>query len=92
MNYVERTQEIISDDGFLQRIHETVRVGLRKCPKCGSSAKHVNVNIEEIPEDERDNFRDFGDDFYMIKCKKCKYHSKLFTTLEGAAESWNDDR
>ena len=92
MNYVERNQEVISDDGFLQRVHETVRVGLRKCPKCGASAKSVTVNIEEIPEEYRADFIDAGDDFYMIKCSKCKHHGKYFLTLERAAEDWNDKR
>ena len=92
MNYVKREQKIISDDGFLQRIHETVHVGLKKCPKCGSSAKTVRLDLDDIPEEFRADFADKGGDFYIIQCSKCKYRTDFSLTIEEAAAQWNEEK
>lgn len=92
MNYVERSEEIISDDGFLQRVHETVFIGLRKCPKCGAKAKSKPLNIEDLSVDVRADYIDAGDDFYIVKCTnpKCNCKTKPCTTLEEAVNIWNN--
>ena len=90
MNYVERKQEVLSDDGFLQRVHETVYIGLRKCPKCGNRAHTHHLNIDEMPVEIRMDYIDAGDDFYEVKCEKCGKHTKPFLTIEGAVTEWNN--
>ena len=92
MNYVERKQEIASDDGFLQRVFETVYIGLRRCPKCGASAHTNRLNIDDIPLEIRMDYIDAGDDFYEVRCEKCGRHTKPCLTLEGAVNLWNDKR
>ncbi len=89
MNYVERSQEAISDDGFLQRVHETVFVGLKRCPKCGASAHTQEVNIDDLPVEVRADYIDAGDEFYMVKCSGCGRATRPFPTIEGAATEWN---
>ena len=92
VNYVERKQEVASDDGFLQRVFETVYIGLKKCPKCGGHAHTKQVNIDDLPVEIRADYIDAGDDFYMVKCEKCGKHTKPFRTLEEAVNTWNDKR
>ncbi|MBQ7215225.1 MAG: hypothetical protein IJP54_06025 [Synergistaceae bacterium] len=89
MNYVKRSQELISDDGFVQRYHETVFVGLKRCPKCGSSVHSKAVNIDDLPVEIRADYIDAGDDFYMVKCEACGRHTRPFATIEEAASEWN---
>ena len=89
MNYVERKQEVISDEGFLQRVHETVFIGLKKCPKCGASVHTQEVNLDDLPLEIRADYIDAGDDFHMVKCDKCGRHTKPFRTVEEAVNSWN---
>ena len=89
MNYVERKQEVISDDGFLQKVHETVFIGLKKCPKCGGKAHTKQVDIDDLPVEVRADYIDAGDDFYMVMCGKCGKHTKPFRTVEEAVNSWN---
>lgn len=92
MNYVERKQEVLSDEGFLHRVHETVFIGLRKCPKCGGHAHSHRVNLDDLPVHVRADYIDAGDDFFMVKCEDCGKHTKPFRTLEGAVTEWNDKR
>ena len=92
MNYVERKQEVASDDGFLQRVFETVYIGLRKCPKCGGSAHTHQLDIEDIPLNIRMDYIDAGNDFYEVRCEKCGRHTKPYNTLEKAVTEWNDKR
>lgn len=92
MNYVERKEEIISDNGFLQRVFETVYIGLRRCPKCGGRAHTHNVNIDELPLSIRMDYIDAGEDFYLVKCEECGHKTKPYLTLEKAVETWNDKR
>ena len=89
MNYVERSQELISDDGFLQRVHETVFIGLKRCPKCGGKAKSFTVDLEDLPLGIRADYIDAGDDFRIIKCTQCGNKTKPYITLEEAASEWN---
>ena len=92
MNYVERKQEVVSDDGFLQRVFETVYIGLRKCPKCGGSAHTRQVDIEDIPLNLRMDYIDSGNEFHIVKCEDCGHHTKPYMTVEGAVKAWNDKR
>ena len=92
MNYVERSEEVVSDDGFLQRVFETVYIGLRKCPKCGGSAHTKTINIDDIPLSIRMDYIDFGDDFHLVECEECGHHTRPFMTIEGAVTEWNDKR
>lgn len=92
MNYVERKQEVLSDDGFLQRVHETVYIGLRKCPKCGGRAHTHQLNIEDIPMDIRMDYIDAGDDFWMVKCEDCGLKTQPCISIEKAVTLWNDKR
>lgn len=90
MNYVERKQELLSDDGFLQRYHETVFIGLRKCPKCGGSAHTKTINIDDMPVELRWDYIDAGDDFHIVECEQCHKKTKPHMTIEGAVTEWND--
>lgn len=92
MNYVERKQEVLSDDGFLQRVHETVYIGLRRCPKCRGRAHTKPINIDEMTVEQRWDYIDAGDDFYIVQCEQCGYKTKPFLTIEKAVETWNDKR
>ncbi len=89
MNYVERKQEVVSDDGFLQRVFETVYIGLRKCPKCGGKAHTHQVDIEDIPLNLRMDYIDAGSDFHIVKCEDCGFKTKPYLTIEGAVKAWN---
>ena len=92
MNYVERRQEVVSDDGFLQRVFETVYIGLRKCPKCGASAHTKRLDIEDIPVNERWDYIDAGNDFWIVECSECHHKTKPHNSIEGAVITWNDKR
>ena len=90
MNYVERKEVVANDEGFLQRVFETVYIGLKKCPKCGGSAHTKQLNIDDLPVEIRADYIDAGDDFYMVKCDNCGKHTKPFRTLEEAVNTWNN--
>ncbi len=90
MNYVERKQEVLSDDGFLQKVHETVYIGLRKCPKCGGRAHTKTINLDDMPVEQRWDYIDAGDDFHIVECEQCHKKTKPHTTIEGCVIEWND--
>ena len=75
--WVERKEEVMSDDGFFQRVHETVTVRLKRCPFCGHPAKTEGVNTED------------GTDFMTVKCLACGISTKLSPDYEEAANFWN---
>ena len=92
MNYVERSEEVTSDEGFLKRVHETVFIGLRKCPKCGASAHTHRLTLDDTLKKIRIDYIDAGSDFYEVRCGQCGKHTKPCITLEGAVGLWNDKR
>ena len=76
--YVEReiVSSVFEDDGFLERVHEHVKVKMKRCPCCGKPARVQHI--------EYDN-----DDWLIIECPSCGLHSAKCETHEEAAELWN---
>ena len=74
--YVSRTEEVLSDDGFFKRVHEHVTVRLRMCPFCGAPGK-----TREAETDEGVKLR--------IVCPACEVGTTECEDYEDAAMAWN---
>ena len=76
--YVKRTEQIISQDGFFSKVHEHVAIYLKRCPFCGGKARHGIYNDTE----------DYLDHDY-IYCEVCGNRSAYTDSTEQAADLWN---
>lgn len=77
--YVERHENVVSDDGFLQRVQETVIVKLKPCPHCGHPGKTVHLETED-------------GEMIAVKCQACRISTAGYETHEEAAMAWNKRR
>ena len=80
--YVKRSYETISDDGFLERVKEHVKISLKTCPFCGGKSKvlhHDNPGFFELDSDDAVN----------VVCTKCGAMSAVCGSLEETVEKWN---
>ena len=76
--YVERriVSSEFEDDGFLERVHEEVKMSLKRCPCCGRPAKTEHIELEE-------------EDYLIVRCTNCGVQTRPCSTHEECAEAWN---